>query len=108
MMTLGESGDGEIQVGELETLGRMMYREVGRHGGDAEGGMQKLHRREVGGKYADINIEERYRGEKRRHEKGRIDAYNRLRQVGGFIYILHILHRHTYMRRGRKYMDEKK
>ena len=31
MMTLGEHGDGEIQVGELEVSGRMMYRD-GRHG----------------------------------------------------------------------------
>lgn len=37
MMTLGESRDGEIQVGELEILGRMMQREVGRYGGGQRG-----------------------------------------------------------------------
>lgn len=45
-------------MGELEIVGSM-YIEVGRHGGrDGEGGMQKIHEEEVGGKYADMDVEE--------------------------------------------------
>lgn len=53
-----------------------------------EGLMKKICEGEVGEKQADMDIEERYGREERRHEKGRMGAYKKVRQVGDFICII--------------------
>lgn len=71
-----------------------------------EGRMKKIYGGEIGGKYANMDTEERY-GRREKTRKGENMSKKRFRQAGDFRCILHILYIHTHTRRERKYMREK-